>query len=344
MKKKIFHIFILFLLVAPIFLAAKLSVASENIIAIRIGYFPNVTHAPALIARATKHFEKIFTHDVEIEWKTFNAGPEAVEALFAGEIDLLYVGPNPAINGYIRSKGEALRIIAGVASGGAAFVVRPEAKIERFEDIKGKRVATPQKGNTQDVALLHLMKQKGLASRTQGGTVEIFNIGGGDQITAFVKKQVDAIWTVEPWVSRLVSEANGKILFEENELWPDGKYATTLLVARKKFIEKHPELIQKWIKGHVEIVDYINDNFTKAKQIFNDELKRETGKPLPPQYLDKSFGRISFTYDPMENSVRESAQRASEIGYLGRNIVDLKNLYELSFLNKAKNEPQRKTG
>ncbi len=342
MKKKIFQIFVLSPLLVSIFLVAKLNASSESVLPIRIGYFPNVTHAPALIARATKHFEKTLTRDVKIEWKTFNAGPEAIEALFAGEIDILYVGPNPAINGFIRSKGEALRIIAGVASGGAAFVVRPEAKIERFEDIQGKRVATPQKGNTQDVALLHLMKEKGLKPKTQGGDVEIFNIGGGDQITAFAKGQIDAIWTVEPWVSRLVSEANGKILFEENELWPDGKYATTLLVARKKFIEKHPELIQKWIKGHVEIVDYINDNFTKVKQIFNDELKRETGKPLPPQYLDKSFGRISFTYDPMENSVQESAKRAAEIGYLGRNIVDLKNLYELSFLNKAKSKSSEK--
>ncbi|MBI4394611.1 MAG: ABC transporter substrate-binding protein [Candidatus Omnitrophica bacterium] len=321
-----------------VFLFAVTSAESPSFSAdtrIRVGYFPNVTHAPALIARATQHFEKLFETKAKIDWKIFNAGPEAIEALFAGELDLLYVGPNPAINGFIRSKGEALRIVAGVASGGAAFVVRPEANIERFEDISGKRVASPQKGNTQDVALLHLMKEKGLVPRTQGGTVEVFHISGGDQITAFAKKQVDAIWTVEPWVSRLVAEANGKIFFEESELWPEGKYATTVLVVRKKFMDDHPELVQTWIEGHVNILNFITDHFTKAKHIFNEELKQETGKALPPAYVDKSFGRITFTAEPMESSVLESARRAKEIGYLGRNEVDLKNLYEPSFLNQS---------
>ena len=333
-KRFMFHVvacLVLFLLLGP-----RASVCAEPL-KIRVGHFPNVTHASALIGRATGHFEKAFGENTQIDWKTFNAGPEAIEALFAGEIDILYVGPNPAINGFIRSKGEALRVIAGVASGGAAFVVRPEAHIERFEDIDGKRVAIPQKGNTQDVALLSLMKQKGLVPRTQGGTVEIFNISSGDQITAFVKKQVDAVWTVEPWVSRLVSEANGKILFEEKELWPEGKYATTLLVARKKFMDQHPDLVQKWIEGHVEITDYINKNLQEAKEIFNKELQYETGKFLPPSYLDECFKKISFTYDSMEHSVQESAKCAAAIGYLGRNVIDLKNLYELSFLNRAKN-------
>ncbi|MBI4373056.1 MAG: ABC transporter substrate-binding protein, partial [Candidatus Omnitrophica bacterium] len=165
-------------------LAGAESISYGGAAKIRAGHFPNVTHAPAMIARSTQYFEKSFGPETVVEWKTFNAGPEAIEALFAGELDLLYVGPNPAVNGFVRSKSDALRIIAGVASGGAAFIVRTEAKIERFEDIQGKRVSTPQKGNTQDVALLNLMKQKGLAPRTQGGTVEIFHIGGGDQITA----------------------------------------------------------------------------------------------------------------------------------------------------------------
>lgn len=305
---------------------------------IRVGHFPNVTHAPALIAKVTKHFETYLGPEVSIEWKTFNAGPEAIEALFAGEIDILYVGPNPAVNGFIRSKGEALRVIAGVASGGAAFVIRNDSGIERFEGITGKRVATPQKGNTQDVALLSLMKEKALSPRTQGGTVEIFNISGGDQITAFVKKQVDAIWTIEPWVSRLVSEANGKILFEEKELWPEGTYATTVLVTRKKFMDEHPDLVQKWVSGHVENTNYVNQNLQEAKEIFNKELQYETGKFLPVAYLDECFKKIVFTDDPMEHSVQESAKRAKEIGYLGRNEVDLKDLYELSFLTQAKSE------
>lgn len=305
---------------------------------IRVGHFPNVTHAPALIGRAMQTFEQEFKDQAKVEWKLFNAGPEAVEALFAGELDLLYVGPNPAINGYTRSNGRALKILCGVAAGGSAFVVRSDSGIEKFEDISGKKVASPQKGNTQDVSLFHLLKEKGLAAKTKGGTVETFNLSGGDQIVAFQTKQVDAIWTVEPWISRLVSEANGKILFEESELWPDGIYPTTVFVASRKFIDEHPDLIQRWVKRHIEVIQFIEKNSAEAKQVFNSELKRETGKALPPDYLDQSFARIQFTYDPMEIPLQESANRAYEIGYLGRTVPDLSELYDLSFLKKAEHE------
>ncbi len=302
---------------------------------IRVGYFPNVTHAPALIARARGHFEKKFGNDVTIQWKTFNAGPEAMEALFAGALDILYVGPNPAINGYVRSKGEVLRVLAGVASGGGAFVIRPDSGITKFEDIRGKRVASPQKGNTQDVSLHHLMHEKGLVSKSRGGDVEVFNISGGDQITAFLQKQVDAIWTVEPWVSRLTSEGQGKVLFEESELWPGGKYPTTVLVGRKKFLNEHPDWVQEWVKGHVEILHWIQNNISEAKEIFNEELRKESGEPLPSLYLENAFGRINFSPDPLKTQVLESARRAGEIGYLKKNELDLTGLYELSFLNNA---------
>lgn len=308
----------------------------EKPIRIRVGHFPTVTHAPALIARAIQHFEKKFQGEAEIEWKTFNAGPEAIEALFAGSLDFLYVGPNPAVNGFIRSQGEALRIVAGVASGGSAFVVREGSGIEKFEDIRGRRVATPQIGNTQDLALRHLMSEKGLRPRSQGGDVEIFNLGGGDQISAVRKGDVDAIWTVEPLVTRLVEEANGKILFDEKELWPDGQYATAVLAVRKKFLDKHPEMVQKWLSAHQEITDWIPQNSSEAKKFFNQELGRETGKPLPDAYLDESFKRITFTVDPMKSSIEESARRAWAVGFLGKNKMDLSQLYELSFLKKEK--------
>ena len=307
---------------------------------IRVGHFPNVTHAPALIARATRHFEKVFESETQIQWKMFNAGSLAIEALFAGEIDLLYTGPNPAINGFVRSDGQALRIIAGTASGGSAFVVRKDSEINRFEEIKGKRVATPQIGNSQDVALRSLMTKYNLVPRTKGGDVDIFNIVSGDQLTVLSRGEVDGIWTVEPWVSRLVSEANGKILFDEKELWPDDQYATVLLVVRKRFLEKQPELVQKWLDTHIKIIEWINQNTEEAKLIFNEELKRETGKPLPRIYLDQCFKRIRFTEDPMTASVFKSAERAAAIGFLGRKEIDLKNLYDLSFLNQAKSKSQ----
>lgn len=315
-----------------VFFLSQASSAFAESSKIRAGHFPNVTHAPALIARASQHFETRMGEGVRVEWKTFNAGPEAIEALFAGAVDMLYVGPNPAVNGFVRSRGEALRVIAGVAGGGAGFVVREGAGIERFENIKGKRVATPQKGNTQDVALRHLMKEKGLVSKDRGGDVEVFHISGGDQITAFLKDQVDAIWTVEPWLTRLVSEANGKILFEEEELWPEGRYAATILVVRKKFMEEHPDWVQKWVSAHVEIIEWINDHYPEAKELFNQEFEREVGKSLPAGYLDRFFARLHFTADPMKSSVLQSAERAFAIGYLGKKKPDLSRLYELSFL------------
>ncbi len=299
---------------------------------IRAAHFPNITHAPALIGQATARFEKAFQNQADIEWKLFNAGPEAVEALAAGAIDILYAGPNPAVNGFVRSRGDLLRIVAGVASGGSAFVVRKSSGIEKFEDIKGKRVATPQLGNTQDVALRHLMNQNGIKSKTKGGDVEIFNLSGADQLTAVFKNQIDAVWGVEPWISRLVAEANAKILFEEKEMWPEGIYAATVLAVRKQFMDQNPDLVKKWVGEHVEIIRWMNRSEKDAKRVVNEELKRETGKPLPESYLDQCFKRIRFTEDPMETSVRESAMRAYQVGFLGKNPPDLTNLYDLSFL------------
>lgn len=319
------------------FFFSGLTAHAEDPIKVRAAHFSTVTHAPALVARAKNHFEEKFAGQAAIDWKTFNAGPEAIEALFANAIDILYVGPNPAVNGFVRSEGKALRIIAGVAGGGSAFVVRSGSSIEKFEDIRGKRVSAPQAGNSQDIALRRLMKEKNLAPKNQGGDVEVFNIAGGDQLTAMLKGEIDGIWTVEPWVSRLESESNGKVLFDEKELWPNGRYATALLVIRKKFMDEHPNLVEQWVRAHVEIVDWINQNLAEAKRLVNEELKLETGKAIPEVYLDRSFERIVFTSDPMESSVLESAKHAEQIGFLGRKAINLNGLYELSFLNAIQN-------
>lgn len=301
---------------------------------IRVGHFSTVTHAPALVGRAQGRFEKEFENVASIEWKIFNAGSLAIEALFAGEIDILYTGPNPAVNGFVRSRGEALRIVAGVASGGSAFVVREGSGIERFEDIRGKRVAIPQIGNSQDVALRHLMKEKKLKARSEGGDIDLFRIAGGDQITVMSKGEVDGIWAVEPWVSRLVAEAHGKILFEEAELWPDGRYATALLIVRKQFLDVHPDWVRKWVQAHRQMVEWINTHSEEAKELLNGELERETGHRLPDIYLDRCFQRVIFTIDPMEGAVKQAAERAFEIGFLGKNWVSLASLYDLSFVKE----------
>ena len=188
--------------------------------AIRVGAFPNITHAQAMVGKANGWFDKAMGPQVKIQWTSFNAGPSAIEALFAGAIDMTYVGPNPAINGYVRSNGEALRIIAGATSGGAALVVRGDSGINRPEDFHGKRIASPQMGNTQDVALRAWLKSQGLKTRDKGGDVEVMPVANPDQLTLFLKKEIDAAWAPEPWASRLVHDAGGKIFLDERSLWP----------------------------------------------------------------------------------------------------------------------------
>ncbi len=199
------------ILLGIVILAVPAPQAQQKPVVIRVGYFPNVTHAQALVGRAGGQFEKALGPGVQIEWKAFNAGPSAIEALFASAIDLTYVGPNPTVTGYVRSQGAAVRVIAGAASGGASLVVRQGAGIQKAADFHGKKIATPQQGNSQDIALRAWLRANGLKTREKGGDVQIMPITNADQFTLFLKGQLDAAWAPEPWAARLVHEAGGKI-------------------------------------------------------------------------------------------------------------------------------------
>src|SRR6476619_861809 len=200
--------------------------AQGNPTIVRVGAFPNITHPQPMVGKANGYFEKALGPQVKFDWKTFNAGPSAIEALFAGAIDMAYIGPNPTINGYVRSNGEALRIIAGATSGGAALVVRGDSGINGPQDFHGKRIASPQQGNTQDVALRAWLKSNGLKTRDKGGDVVVMPIANPDQLTLFLKKEIDAAWAPEPWASRLVHDAGGRIFLGERTLCPRGQYLT----------------------------------------------------------------------------------------------------------------------
>ncbi|MBZ5513724.1 MAG: ABC transporter substrate-binding protein, partial [Acidobacteriia bacterium] len=192
-------------------------------VVVRAGHFPNITHSQGVIGQANGWFEKALSPAARVEWKVFNAGPSAIEALFAGALDLTYIGPNPAITGYVRSQGEALRIVAGATSGGAALVVRTDSGIQKPEDFHGKKVASPQLGNTQDVALREWLLAHGLQSREKGGDVQVIPIANPDQLTLFMKKEIDGAWAPEPWASRLINEAGGRLFLDERTLWPNGQ-------------------------------------------------------------------------------------------------------------------------
>lgn len=309
------------------------SSGSSTEVKLRLGYFPNVTHSQALVGLARGTFSDALGPNVTLETKTFNAGPSAIEALFAGEIDATYIGPNPAINGYVRSSGKALRIVAGATSGGALFIVRPDSDIQKPEDLAGKRIASPQVGNTQDVALRAYLLDNGLAAREQGGNVNVIPIQNPDILTLFRKGDIDGAWVPEPWATRLVREAGGRVFLDERELWPNGDFVTTQLIVRTQFLEEHPDVVERLLRGHVEVTRWINDNPDQAKQLVNEGIREVTGAALPKEVLDAAWENIRITYDPIASSLRESAADAFELGFLGDDEPDLSGIYDLNPLN-----------
>jgi len=325
---------LLILLIVPCVFSA--SYAEEQ--KIRVGYFPNITHSQAVIGMHNGAFQEALGDNVKIEAKIFNAGPSVIEAMFAGALDLAYIGPNPAINGYLKSNGEALRIVAGAASGGAALVVRQGAGISKIKDFHHKKIASPQMGNTQDVALRAWLKNHGLILKEQGGDVEVLPIANPDQLTLFMKKEIDGAWTVEPWVSRLVKEGGGEVYLEESSLWPKGEFVTAHVIVTRKFLNKHPDLVKKWLSAHIDLTIWINNNIEEAKNILNEGISLLTGKALSKEVLDEAFARIKVTYDPIKNSLFTSSEWAFEQGFLGRKKPDLSGIYDLKILNEVLKE------
>lgn len=309
---------------------------------VHVGAFPNITHPQAMVGKSNGWFDKAMGPQVKIEWKSFNAGPSAMEALFAGAIDMTYIGPNPAISGYVRSNGEALRIMAGATSGGAALVVRKDSGIQKPEDFHGKRIASPQMGNTQDVALRAWLIGHGMKSTDKGGDVQVIPLANPDQLTLFLKKDLDGAWAPEPWATRLIQEGNGRLFLDERTLWPNGDFITAHLIVRTKFLKEHPDLVKNWIRAHVELTEWINGHLPEAKKLLNQQIAKETGKALPDPVLEEAFGRMRATYDPLRASLLIAAKSAFEAGFLGRQMPDLSNLYDLTLLNQVLAEKGKK--
>jgi sulfonate transport system substrate-binding protein len=297
---------------------------------IRLGYFPNITHAPALVG-VNKGFFQQALGSTKLEAKTFNAGPAAIEALFSGAIDATYIGPNPAINGWAQSKGTGLKIIAGSTSGGAGLIVKPG--INGAADLKGKKIATPQLGNTQDVALRSWLKENGLnADQQGGGDVSIAPQDNATSLQAFAQGAIDGAWVPEPNFSRMQLESGGKVLVNEKDLWPNGQFVTTHLIVTQDFLTKYPATVKKLLQGHIQSVEYLKKDTAGAKQAANAQLAALTGKPLKDNVLAAAFGNLTFTYDPISSSLYASAQHAQDVGLL--KPLDLKGIYDLGPLNQ----------
>ncbi len=313
--------------------------AGAEIKQLRLGHFPNLTHAQALYARANGTFEKAI--GVPIKWTSFNAGPSAIEALFTDAIDMTFVGPSPTINGYLKSRGTKFVIIAGAASGGSGLVVRKDSGIQAETDFNDKMIGTPQLGNTQDVAARVWFAQKGYRLKEKGGRLGLVALSNPDQLTLFRKKQIDGAWTVEPWVSRLEIEGGGVLFLDEKTLWPEGRYVTTHLVVNKAFLSNHRELVKKLLAAHVEVTQQINADKAASGKILNAELKKETGKAMAETVVEKAMGRVEFTWDPISSSLYKCAEASHQVGFI-RKKPDLQGIYELGLLNevlKEKNLP-----
>jgi NitT/TauT family transport system substrate-binding protein len=302
---------------------------------VRIGYFPNILHAQALVGRAQGTFGQALGPDAEVKMVPFNAGPSVIEAMFANEIDIAYIGPNPTINGYVKSKGEALSIIAGAASGGAVLVVRNDSGISQPQDFAGKRVASPQLGNTQDVALRAWLMGNNLTIGDGDADVEVIPTANPDILTLFQKKEIDAAWVPEPWGARLVQDGGGTIYLDERTLWPDGKFVTANVIVSRKFLLEHPDIVRKFLTAHVELTGWINSNPADAKALMNAQIENLTSKALPGAVLDEAFGRCEITYDPVGSSLMGSAKSAYSLGFLGDSEPDLDGIYNLTLLNEV---------
>jgi NitT/TauT family transport system substrate-binding protein len=296
---------------------------------VRLGYFANVTHAPAIIGVD----EGLFVDELgqtQLSTTTFNAGPAAVEALFSGALDIAYIGPNPAINAFAQSDGEAVRIVSGSTSGGAQLIVQPS--IESPADLAGKTLASPQLGNTQDVALRSWLKDEGFETNRDGsGDVNISPTENAQTLTEFQAKRIDGAWVPEPWASRLVLEGGGKVLVDEADLWPGGRFVTTHLLVRTEFLEQFPNTVKDVLRGHLAALAVANDDDAQAKKIVNDGIEDLTTKRLPDDVIERAWTNLTFTADPIARSLAQSAEDAAEVGLI--DPVNLAGIYDLALLN-----------
>jgi len=240
---------------------------------LRIGYYPNINHAQAVIGLGNGDFQKALGNHIKVQTFIFNAGPSAIESLLAKRIDVTYVGSNPPINGYVVSEGKALRFISGASSAGAVFVVRNDSGIKSPKDFAGKKFASPQLGNTQDIALRRYLLDNGYKTTENGGTVTVIPVANPDILTLFLKKEIDGAWVPEPWGTRLVKEANGRIFLDERSLWKDGKFVTANIAASTDYLQNNPDVIKKLLAAHVNETIWINDHRQEAIQAFNISSK-----------------------------------------------------------------------
>jgi NitT/TauT family transport system substrate-binding protein len=316
---------------APAAAGAPSSAKGTSASQLRLGFFGNATHATPLVGLKEGFFAKELG-STEVKTQVFNAGPAAIEALKAGSIDASYIGPNPSISGFTSTGGQLLKIVAGATSGGASLVVKPN--INSPADLKGKKIASPQLGGTQDVALRAWLAKQGYKTDTSGkGDVSVVPTDNAQTLQAFQKGDLDGGWLPEPWASRLVLEAGAKVLVDERTLWPDGEFDTTNLIVSSKFLKEHPDTVEALLKGQVAANDWITANPDKAKASVNAQLEVYAGKPLAQPVLDSAWSRLKVTNDPLASTLQGLFDEGVKAGIT--KSADLHGIYDLTILNKV---------
>jgi NitT/TauT family transport system substrate-binding protein len=312
--------------IGVIFLAIAVGIASdlgketsEN--TIRVAFFPNIGHAIPIVGLEKGIFESNLGNTTTIETKLFDSGPQVIESMFAKSIDLAYVGPGPAINGFLKSEENDIVILSGAASGGASFIVHQKSQINSVDDFAGKRIAAPQIGNTQDVSLRNYLSENELKPYEKGGSVFVLNIPNPDIYTLFTKGEIDAAWVPEPWATILVQELDGKRLFYEEELWPEKRFASVLLIGRQEYVEANPIAVEKWLESHQQTANWINNNPQETRIIFNEFMQNTMGQTLSDSVVDEALVNLEI------DSIYIFAQRADSLGYLGRNGYSLEGIF-----------------
>lgn len=303
----------------------------ETLDAISIGYFPNLTHAPAIVGLADGHFQDALGDGVEIKTATFNSGTEEIEALFAGGIDIGFIGPSPTVTGWEKSNGEALHVIAGTAANGAALVVREG--IDSADDLAGAVIATPSLGNTQDVAARYWLKEQGYETDTEGGgDVSIQPQDNATALTALQNGDIDGAWVPEPWATRMIEDAGAHVLVDEPDLWEGGQFVTTNVIVRTAFLEEHPQAVSDFLEGLLDTLDAIEADPEGAQATVAEQIGAVTGSTPNAEQLAIAWENVVFTADPLASTLVEQAQHAIELGLLTE--TDLSGLYVLAPLNE----------
>lgn len=325
------------LTIALLFLLSGCYARKENKnLKVRIAFFPNITHAQALVGKELGIFQKRIGEDVKVEYKVFNAGPAEIEAFLADEVDIGYIGPLPAINGFAKTNGE-IKIIAGAANGGMMLVSRRDLNIKSLGDLKGKKIAVPQYGNTQDIVLRLLLSKVGLKDTTKGGNVEIIQAENPDIKTLLDRNQIDAALVPEPWGTRLKKEVNSNVVLDSNQIRRYIDIPTTVIITTSKFLKEHPDIVEKFLVAHLEASEFIEKNPEKSCEIINNQISEITSKPLPADILKESFKNVKLTSEIQRESLEKTIESYFELGYL-REKLNIEELVNTEILDTIKNK------